>query len=74
MVKYLFLILVTLLSGCATDFSGLDKPEKSVYIRFSSHADIKADIEEAKRQVNRGDYTTQEQSVGILGIATHEAS
>ena len=72
MVKYLFLILVTLLSGCATDFSGLDKPEESVYIRFSSHADIKADIEEAKRQANRGDYTTQGQSVGILGIATHE--
>lgn len=75
MIKYLFLVLVTLLSGCTTDFSGLDKPEESVYIRFTSHADIKADIEEAsytKRQTTRDGNTSTEQSVGILGIATHE--
>ena len=74
MVKYLFLILVTLLSGCTTDFSGLDKPEESVYIRFSSRADVKADIEEASYthgRNTRGDETS-EHSVGILGIATDE--
>ena len=74
MVKYLFLILVTLLSGCTTDFSGLDKPEESVYIRFSSRADVKADVEEASythSRNTRGDET-MEHSVGILGIATDE--
>lgn len=73
MIKYLFFILVTLLSGCTTDFSGLDKPEESVYIRFSSRADVKADIEEASYTHNRntrGDEIASEHSVGILGIAT----
>ena len=72
MIKYLFFILVTLLSGCTTDFSGLEKLEKSVYIRFSSHADVKADVEEAAySRRTRGDEPP-EHSVGILGIATNE--
>ena len=75
MIKYLFLILVTLLSGCTTDFSGLEKPEESVYIRFSSRADVKTDIEEATYadcHNTRSEYATQGHSVGILGIATHK--
>ena len=74
MVKYLFLILVALLSGCTTDFSGLDKLEESVYIRFSSRADVKVDIEEASYthgRNTRGDETSKH-SVGILGIASNE--
>lgn len=67
MIKYLFLILVTLLSGCTTDFSGLEKPEESVYIRFSSHTNVQVDVEEA----TRNGYTTPGESVGILGIATY---
>ena len=75
MIKYLFLILITLLSGCTADFSGLDKPEESVYIRFSSRANVKTDIEEASytnHRNTRSEYTSSEYSVGILGIATHE--
>ena len=64
MIKYLFFILVTLLSGCTTDFSGLEKPEESVYIRFSSSPNIQIDVEVATRSGN--DNTT-----GILGIATY---
>lgn len=75
MIKYLFFILITLLSGCTADFSGSQEPEESVYIRFSSYADVKADVEEAScapRRTTRGDYTTPGHSVGILGIAAHE--
>ena len=75
MVKYLFLILATLLSGCTADFSGSLELEESVYIRFSSYADVKADVEEAsyaRQRVTRSGNTTLEHSVGILGIATHE--
>lgn len=68
MVRYLFLILVILLSGCTADFSGLEKPEESVYIRFISAVDIQTDVVEATRN---GD-TAQGQSVGVLGIATTE--
>ncbi len=67
MVKYLFLILVTLLSGCTADFSGLEKPEESVYIRFTSAIDLQADVVEA----TRSGYVSG-QSVGILGIALPE--
>ena len=70
MIKYLFFILIMLLSGCTTDFSGLEKPEESVYIRFSSCADLKVDIEET----TRSGYVTPGQSVGILGVATDEAN
>ena len=75
MIKYLFLILITLLSGCTTDFSGLEKPEESVYIHFSSRADVKTDIEEASyanHRSTRSEYITSGYSVGVLGIATHE--
>lgn len=75
MIKYLFLILVTLLSGCTADFSGSCESEESVYIRFSSYVDVKADVEEASyahRQVTRSDNYVTEQAVGILGIAAHE--
>ena len=77
MVKYLFLILVTLVSGCTTDFSGSQGPEESVYIRFSSYADVKADVEEAsyaQRQSTRSDNLATEQMVGILGIAANEGT
>lgn len=67
MVKYLFLILVTLLSGCTADFSGLEKPEEAVCIRFTSAIDIQADVVEA----TRSGYALG-QSVGILGIALPE--
>lgn len=46
-----------------------------MYIRFSSYADVKADVEEAsyaRQRVTRSGNTTLEHSVGILGIATHE--
>lgn len=70
MIKSLFFILIMLLSGCTTDFSGLEKPEESVYIRFSSCADVKADVEPS--YATRGGYTTPGRSVGILGVATNE--
>lgn len=75
MVKYLLFILVILLSGCTADFSGSLELEESVYIRFSSYADVKADVEEAfygRERITRSGYTTPGNSVGILGIATHE--
>lgn len=68
MVRNLFLILVILLSGCTADFSGLEKPEESVYIRFVSTVGIQTDVAEATRN---GD-TAQGQSVGVIGIATTE--
>ena len=67
MIKYLFFILITLLSGCTTDFSGLEKLEESVYIRFSSRMDVQVDVEEVTRSAS----VLQEQSVGILGMATY---
>lgn len=68
MAKYLFFILVILLSGCTVDFSGLEKPEESVYIRFISAVDIQTDVIEATRNGN----IAQGQSVGVLGLATTE--
>lgn len=68
MIKYLFFILVTLLSGCTADFSGWEQPEEPVRIRFSSRVSVSADVEEA----TRSGYTTPGQSVGILGMATYE--
>lgn len=63
MIKYLFFILITLLSGCTTDFSGLEKPEESVYIRFSSCANVQVGVDVSTR-------SSAEQPVGILGIGT----
>lgn len=64
MNKYILYTLIILLSGCAADFSGLEKPEESVYIRFSTAVDIHVGVEEATRSVE----SVQETSIGVLGI------
>lgn len=64
MVKYILYILIFLLSGCSTDFSGLEKPEEPVYIRFSTIADIQVNVSEATRSKT----AEKEAAIGILGI------
>lgn len=70
MIKKLLYIFIILLTGCTTDFTGLEKPGESVYIRFSTVADIHADVVEA----TRSRVTEQEMLIGILGIGTQAES
>lgn len=66
MIKKLLYIFIILLSGCTTDFIGLEKSEESVYIRFSAAVDLHVDVSEA----TRSRVSEQETLIGILGIGT----
>lgn len=70
MIKKLLYIFIILLTGCTTDFTGLEKSEESVYIRFSTAVDIHVDVSEA----TRSRMSEEETLVGVLGIGTQAES